>query len=128
MLTKHRCQPDPAPQEKKPSEGLILEQNRLHTNLIGAILKNNITKVGKILVSNDFNLNIVHPKHDATALMYACQVGNQVIIELLLQKGADPTVQNKQKRTAKSYCKGAENKVIFDETVKKLCPAKTKSA
>ncbi len=59
------------------------------------------------------NLN-AQDEHGATSLMYAIKGGNEEIIELLLRRGADPTMQdvNAMSSLAVAFCSGTSSRLL----------------
>eukprot|EP00298_Acanthocystis_sp_HF-20_P016702 c21559_g1_i1.p1 GENE.c21559_g1_i1~~c21559_g1_i1.p1 ORF type:complete len:231 (+),score=46.72 c21559_g1_i1:93-785(+) len=78
--------------------------------------KNNVDGIQKLLVSSEFKkLNIINRRlgsHDYTALHRAAYQGNIEIIEMLLDAGADPSLQNKEKETAIKAAENGKRKIV----------------
>lgn len=67
--------------------------------LIEAARGGNIEEVKRALTNPETNINEVD-KHDSTALMYATESGHKDMVELLLDKGADPHIITWNDKTA----------------------------
>lgn len=67
----------------------------------------------RLPLHNSVNLN-AQDEHGATPLMYAIRSGNEEIIELLLRRGADPTIQDVHAMSSLSaaLCSGTSSRVL----------------
>lgn len=79
-------------------EQLLLEDSR-KTPLMKAIEEENIVDIEQIIKDCDTDLNEVD-ENGETALFYAARTGNQRIIYLLTEEGADLYIKNNQEKTA----------------------------
>jgi ankyrin repeat protein len=73
--------------------------------LFYAIHNNNI-EMCKLLIDANININLQDKKLD-TPLIWACCKKREIIIKLLLDKGADTTLRNEENKTAFDYSKDA---------------------
>lgn len=80
--------------------------------LIEAAEKGNLEELRSALDSPETNINDVD-KHGATALMYAVRRGRKDIVELLIDKGADPHIITWGDKTAlREAVKGGHKEII----------------
>ncbi len=82
-------------------EEMVNNEQSVETKLARACRAGKIEKVKKLLNAN--NVNATNPE-GKTLLMFACQFGNEDIVDLLLANGADVNAQTKL--TERSYLSG----------------------
>lgn len=65
-----------------------------NSKLIEAAENNNLKELQKALNDSKANINEISTKSGMTALMHACRNGREDMVILLLDKGANPSIQN----------------------------------
>lgn len=71
-----------------------------------------------LLNIKELDVNVQDYEHEITALHYAINLGNREVVKILLNKGANPNIQDAYGNTALHYSASEENFEFFNEIIK----------
>jgi hypothetical protein len=85
-----------------------------YTALIRAIINNRDGIATALILRDDTKLDLQDVEGN-TALHHACVIGNESIVCILLFRGIDRTIKNKEGKTALECCAGSAIKLFFKD-------------
>lgn len=71
-------------------------------------------EVAEYLLENGANIDATTPVHNETALVWAVAFGHERMIKMLLEKGADKTIKNKEGKTVEDLAKELGKDLILE--------------
>jgi len=77
-----------------------------------------LVSIAKLLIANNINTNIQDFSHEVTALHYSILIGNKELVNLLLQSGADPNIQDIYGNTILHYAIYENNFEVLNMLIK----------
>jgi len=105
--------PSDIPDEKPRPDNTITEKPNNNNLFIQAVRANDLSEANRILSLSPGSLNF-RDNTGKTGLIHAVENGNRAIVEMLLNKGANPDVADSRGMTALIYCMQKNNTVIAD--------------
>lgn len=97
----------------------IFKRNDDNTDIIVAIVTDNLSKVKQLINSRNVN-NVIDSKNNYTALHYAVTLPNNDITRYILDMGADPKIVQSENYNAYELSLRSGKKFIFDYDKNKL--------